>query len=1721
MDSAENQVESVATAAPTPAAAVPAAAAAAAAAVPQTDAVAEAERLVDIATKAAEVDPAGAAAQLAAAKAGLEVAIKGLAKEQEASPEKSIELLPVSSLHRIKLNPNGWNFYSALFIGKHEAETGVVLNIEDKDVIDDLNQESREFSNDIYEELNDNPNDVQHVRLMMKVPIPKTQDETEELIESINARTDINEDQKQKMKSSVPFLDDGIYTTTRDESGITTEQEYMGFLSLPLNKDVLDDGPAASPDISLLLPYASKLLKASIHVYRPSKSQPDKYRLMMKEGDKELVIRILYKGKDNISALIPIGRTDASAIGLGGNVRKAIHAAKDSLERRAAEIGDDLSKKNIQKTVRVAKEVVMLDEDDADIITDTEAGSYFGGVVSFKEKYFPEKEGEVLETLKDAFNTFFKKDADLLDPLPPCDENHVVVILTGLTNRKETLFDEIQKKRNRDEDSIQLRELIVKYQQLESLVKGLEWQKEQGNCQNFDDEGNPGGFSKIDSEQEKEISGLLRQFAFVVLQAKNPVAEYSDRTDEATELVEALREDPLTPDKMDEYIKTWREQAKKDDEYMPNILAEILERTDTQTGLIDSLTTEQMDEFYKNVERMGRESFSKGEAPPQLPDTTSPAPLALTNAPAEAPFDPSAVATAGKGLQSGGSQREEVEQIVSKLIEEEPMPREKAYKLVKWIINTTREQWSNLNESKNEEQQLTGELSDKLAEIEKLSRDVQEAKEAMANLEGQVSNKAVEVAELQGEIGKAGASAKEKDASYQAEMERSRQNLELLKLNLLEKTKERDIVKAELDEIKGGFQALQTKATDSAGAVGKLQAQLSALTQQLALSTQQNQALQTANQTLQSQGASSSDAVTQLKATEAAAKAAAAAATSKVNGLETQIASLTKTLKETSGKEQAASSQLATLTATVTGLEKEITALQSGKTTDAKGAAEKDASIAQLTQQAAALTQQINAAKLEASTATANSSKVSGQIKEIQGLLDAQREAVTAKENERVAIKTQLDAKQREFDALKTQSNATQTQWVQKNNELAQVKAEASQTIEQAKAQSGQLEQRVVQAEQATKEHLQTIANNKDLLQKLAAAIGELDVKLLASIKDAEVLRKTVAENEANYSSLDAKSKAAAQQAKLQLEAIDAQKNAIAAELDRQRLTYQQKIDELEEVIKTQQGRIKTLEENSAILTTNLAESKKEQAELLAKLSAVQRTSDETIRSLGESLKAREAELNQKINRLNTNLQAAIQQLQKSQDGLIELSAELEAQKAIAEQVPGLKKQLQDYKLQVDSEQTKSGTQATQVTTILSELQNLASSIVAKKDYIAPKTLTPQASDAFMQIFANIKKMKETPAPSASNQVCFLSYFIIFFFKALFFATTETGKRQAALASFDSLTNAVIAAVRPAFPAGTQDKAIIYKIMEVIFGLIDASETLFINKETRAGRPAERDDTGVSVIKGKNDPMTKPIMEAIYANMLKLRNIDFDRNMQLIESTLVSNMLVKHPKVFFNKPMAFNASLNPEQDEQDLQAYPTMTFLPKGASNISSPGVDGRVQIIDVPAGFKRYHIVAREEWKPALNATMRDTTIPYSSLFAAFVVFGRKYLVAAKEDLKATCKIPVLLENPSSMLESMKADVMAALAEGPAPAAPAPAAPATATPSKRTRSRFDLMNSAGTTLNLAQKDESIGQLQGEIKKVEAAIAQKQGTSIKENALSLSSNAFRRSLMNRGLQVKA
>jgi hypothetical protein len=1695
----------------------------------------------------AEAAAAKTAAAAAKAKVAAAVVQSPPGVKQEFKKQSIFDTLPVSAYNVIKIPANGWNFYNALIIADMIEDTGRVPDIDTE--LATTNNKAQMMATRVVQELEDA--DRTFIQTMMshyRIPDNATNDMLKEKLKEIDADPALTDEEiKNAIKQSLRFQyqkDSAVYQKDREGKDIPGADDYMRMLSTPLDDKDLSKGPMASPDISLLTPKLAEAGDVSIYIYRPSKSQPDVYKLVSASRiEGAPIIKILHVSRNNISILYEKVRTNAKAMGLG-RVGQAIHAAKEkSLQQLVADT---------KVPATMLKEYIVVGAERVALIDGGETAQKFVGMVPFAPNYFPGEDETTVETARAVFNAFFTQKENG-EQSPPCDTDHYEIILRGLVHRLELMIEELELQRGRDDDTLELRTLIVKVQKLEALIKHLEWQVVNGACQEYMSDGTPGTFSKINSQQEEEIRSLLRQFAFVVLQAKNPVGEYSDRTEEAVNIVEELRNDPLTVEMMDNYLATWNEQAKKSGQTMPRILMEVLERTDTQVGVIDRMAQDQIDELVNDIIGMGRQGFTREQAAVQ---------------------------------QGGGTQLEDFENFVGQLSQDENMPREKALRIIRWILDNTRTQWDNLTKLKQKEDAMTSDLEEKAKEIASLAKKLAEANSSMAKIQEKLEEKMDETIQLKGAAEQGAATRTDVEARSTAEKEGLSMQIADLQIQLEYKTKGHDLLKQELEQLRTKCTAGETAAAESAATVSTLNVKLGALQQQLNIVTSERDQLKANTDKLNTKVLAQEEEIKKLQVEEAAATAAAATATSKIAGLEGQVAELRKSSQENAAAEAAAKAQITELTAKAEGLEVEIKTLQSGKSQSAQEAAESAASIAKLTEQGASLQEQIKTLEAAAAAAATAAAAEAAKLKENQNLLDAATKEVaeTTKDKERVAAS--LAAAVTQQGVLQTKADQLYKAWQEQNEQLTSVTAAAIADKKQGLIDTEVLKGKLTVAEQKVNEQLQTIAQQGDRLTAMAAGIKELEGRIVASAAKMADLEKVIAANRIEYSRLDAAAKAAAEEAKLEFQKLNAENEATKAELASKKLEYERQISALKETISSQAAEITTLKEDLATTGANLAMAEGEREKITAKLSALQRTYNEDIKKLGDSLRAKEVEMQTRVAELTTQLNQGKQLVVDAQNRLSELTAQFAAQKLIADKVPALESDLEKHKelaqqlpaLQklLDEQQVKldnmpsdsavaasavaaaeselstmnpaqlsnkypnlfrgkiqkkgdttgrwntrdgalvsaatrvwyiqfenssypsrmlisiqgppiptntageftmstriKGKETTytfkevaggptreqwiakyaeldraasatakqgaqkDMNTILSELQKFASSIITQKEYEVPAGLTPQAGDAFMQIFKSIKKMKTTAAPSSSNQACFLSYFIVFLFKALFFTRADTNRRQAILKRIDTLTEEVLTTLRETnvFPGGTENKSIIYKVMEVIFSLIDASETLFINKETRAGNPAQGTDIGLSVIKTTEDSISRKILEIIYTKVGGAINADaaFSDDMNFVESALVADMLISQPKIYFNKPISVKAPGDATQDAIDLITFPNMTFMPRGLSDVQQKGTNTRFQIIDVGAGFRKRQLMIRgiggsqKQWEDSLSFTMQDTTLQYSTMFALFIVFGRKYLVAAKDDfIKYKCKVPAMIENPASILRSMSAEAPA-----------------------------------------------------------------------------------------------
>jgi hypothetical protein len=1367
--------------------------------------------------------------------------------------EEDEKTLQPSDYNIIEIPGNGWCLYLSVIGGAEMKMLGESIDIS-KD-IGKWNAEAlkaAQATSSILQATESEPyRNIISSMLQEEIPETSSKKELQARLDTIDADSKLEEDIKEGLKESVRIQfkpESATYTTDRAGNPITDVADYITKLSTPLNPEDLNAGPTVWPDAAIVGLILSGLSGVTIHVYQPVNK---KYKLIteFKDNDADPVIHILYTNRNHYSVIIPKEKTDKRAMSLrspslakakhsseiqGRRFQKAINEAKQKLS--VATLKEGIAKYGA--SIKASKRLFMTGQFQGEIIIAGERvrleekgfeESALGDVVSFHQRFFPQEHASTIDPEKGVFAKVFAKSNEA-NVLPPCDAAERSILKIGLGNRLINLYKEVQDVRQNDGDVAHLRQKLEHYQRLEMLIKQLETMEQEGRCEDYNADGSPAGFSNINDEFDEEIRTLLRQFAFMLLQSKQAVSEFDDYTEDAKKMVEHLRKNALSHDEMNGYLLLWREQAAQTGENIPSIIGEILDGTNTQTGILELMMEDALNSLFTQTVSAARQDYA-------VPGKISPI---LT----------------------------EFDTFVANLKEQEDEPKQRIVQLVSWIVKKNKDCWDQL-----------GHLQTKADELEK-----------------QIIRASADKEHLEGEIVRLSKAALAADESFQLQL---KENVNLSK-NLAEATAAADAAQAQFD----------TDRAANARASADLQAQLAAASGHVRALQQQLADLQT-----------------KMPSAEGAAAAAAEANAA----LSRQLAAANETIRATEAQRNS----------------------------------------------------------LEAQLKVGNPSA--------QFSLAMQNQAAT----------------QGELDALRRQLS-------EQTKELGDAKGRA---VSEVAAAHGLVDVASAKVAELTRE----LAAQTDLVAKAALDKAELEkqlknlnVKLIQLEKEYATARAQVDTGDAAIAALTAAAADKVTAATAERDALKARIEGITAESDLQK-------GEFERQLKALTDERDSLKAAHAEAGAALATANSDKEGLHAQISAASRTHNETVAAAGANAQVQLDALNLQISKLSEMKDAAAARAS---------AAEAAAADA-AQKMAGLNTQIQTSG--TDKEKANKA-----MAKLLAELQMFAADIVSGKDYKAPGTLTPQAGNAFNSIVASISKLKQGPGSSPSNQVCFLSYFITFFMKALFFLKTDTQRRQTIMQKLEIIANDILVAVKGiGVMTGTPDKQIIYKIMNVIFNLIDTTESLFINKTTRAGIIPTAADIGLSVVKTADDPDAKKIIIAVYDRFASEINSNpaFLDDMNFLEQSLFKDMLIAQPKIFFNKPIPIAVQGAMDPNIIALTTFPSFTYAPNGISDLQNPSIKGRFQVIDIPAGYAKNVVSVSDAWQDAIFLAMQDATMQYTSLFATFIIFGRQYIVAAKDEFsKLSCKIPALLENPAAFTAAMAAEKVAPAATPPPPPPPPPA---------------------------------------------------------------------------------
>jgi hypothetical protein len=478
-----------------------------------------------------------------------------------------------------------------------------------------------------------------------------------------------------------PGVRDAIDAILKREGKAKTVDEYLTELATPVNPGNLDEGPQAVPDPAVFVPLVSaERNDIKLTLYQPSGGADGMYTPTIRAGSDASPrdLHILYKGPTDYAILLPkaplkaaapaaaaaaaaaadavapaapeprrSGRvanaiTNARALGINakeeGKPLSARAKAAGKLSRAMRSAAGRLSatslkdaKARLGKAAKATRRLVITGNYVGEVIIAGERvrlneenfnPDKFYDVVSFHDKYFPHKIITDLEKEKETFGRVFGDGAPVAPgtdaPSLPCEPRDADILLDGLKSRFEGLRKETVLLYEQVGETVDVRARIDHIQKLKIFIDGLERAKRDGTCVDFQD---LSAVTEKDVQTEEEIRTLLRQFAFMILQARSPVPEYADRTRIVQDFIEELRRDPVSEEEMNAYLILWKEQAMARGgaaDSMPTILGEVLDTTSTQRGLLDMMLEDKLEALYNKIVEAVRVDYSVPGVPPSL-----------------------------------------------------------------------------------------------------------------------------------------------------------------------------------------------------------------------------------------------------------------------------------------------------------------------------------------------------------------------------------------------------------------------------------------------------------------------------------------------------------------------------------------------------------------------------------------------------------------------------------------------------------------------------------------------------------------------------------------------------------------------------------------------------------------------------------------------------------------------------------------------------------------------------------------------------------------------------------------------------------------------------------------------------------------------------------------------------------------------------------------------
>ena len=1329
----------------------------------------------------------------------------------------------------------------------------------------------------------------------------------DEALAAIDADNSLDQMLKMAMKESLrPQYDKegSIYEKGRDGQPIQSVDEYMTKLAEPLNGDI-NQGPEVWPDAAIIGDILGEILQVAIYLYQRS---GDSYNLVGTFGDEssEKSVMIVYVNRNHFDILHhtqfpvdakamelsqPAAQGTQKSVSIGRRFLSALRSAKNKLSIASLKQGITKFGKGIKESRKLLKtgqfkgEIIVAGErvrvDETGFVDNDEFA-----VTSFSKNYFPDFEGDDLESAKAVFSMIFHINYDTANDnfLPPCDDEQRKILLTGLATRRETLYLEMKDIQAQRGDAVILRTKLELYERLNMLILELQRHEASGRCQEYNADGSPAGFKKINLEMEEQMRQLLRQFAFITLQAKMEVPEYADATADAKEILTRLNQNKLSREEMNGYLLMWREQAAQMDppQNIPHIIAEILDGVDAQPGLIALMVEDELQSLFAEIVKVARVEYGvsvRGQGPPRL----------LT----------------------------EFDEFIRTLEEQIPDFRRKVIELISWIVRKNKECWDTLDGLQGDEAARARELESRSVTLGELQRNLARANEQLVACEARYRESLRRNSELMGT-----------GARTQADLDRLHAEFEAFKAaqaQVLATAQRESNCRAEQGPCKAALAEIQARVVAAEAAAVAAREANAATERALAAEREKTPILERERDALRAQ-------LGGLGAATAAAQQQQAAAVQAVAGADARVAAL-RSVAPFQGRSQNPPPRGGGEQEGGGPQEDEIASL---KALLAKAVQDQQAQLQNL----AVVTQQAQAAASQEATCQA-------ELKRIQTTLDT-------------TIK-----------------------------DVAKQKQEASLEAAAIKGQMDSLKTNLAAA-------LKDVAARDECLSNAAADIEKLKAALKACNDKRVSLEGELADARAQIATDNDRAVSQMSSIAAQLVQVRAEKEALTADYLKKKGLHDDEVARMRSQIKSLKAELAKLRAAAAECSAKLATAEADRTRLKEKL-------DKAAKKQEEAVAAKEANLQNLLDSLNRDIDF----LRKTKEDAEKRAERAENNLRICEaKLPILERDLYDARRNLQTGDKKMGD-------FFFNMQIMGSQMSEGKEVQIPKGV---GSDAFRELAGKVKAVKPvaSAAPNSSSLIgvaCFLNYFVSFFIKVLFFSQSDPSRRAALFNVFDQLVNTIFAEVQKIMP-GKPNRDVLNKAMEVIFELIKASETLFINKQTAYGLATTEEDIGLNVVKGQVDPESNKILGIIYNvfNNHIGKNGNFVEDLNFLEQTVFKDLLIQLPSLYFNKPIGLAAEGTLSPDGVDLTTFPSFTYLPNGQVDATAERSE-RFQILNASDKYSKKLVQVdsiagsvSDAWKSSIQLTMNDATLQYSAMFISFIMLGRKYLLEIKDDIAAGC---------------------------------------------------------------------------------------------------------------------